>query len=97
MTFPVHAGTLLLPGGLISPVEGLSVNSTPSFLEDLTGSFSIDSGSITGTFEEVVVVDPLGSTCSGCLDYAFQVTVDANSPDPLEEQKLPFARRGASG
>jgi hypothetical protein len=22
------------------------------------------------------VVDPLGVTCSGCLDFAFQVTVD---------------------
>lgn len=32
--------------------------------------------SVTGTYLEDVAVDPFGVTCSDCLDFAFQVSLD---------------------
>jgi len=44
-------------------------------LGDLTGTFDLGNG-ITGTWEDVVVVDPFHTFCPTCLAFAFQVSLD---------------------
>lgn len=76
LTLPLCAD-ILLPGGNVSP--DLFPNSgTPPLLNSATGTFDFGSGSglITGTYFEAVAVDPFGVTCPGCLDFAFQVSVN---------------------
>jgi hypothetical protein len=55
----------------------------PPLLGHLHGNFDFGSGLLTGTWDEFVLVDPLGATCSGCLDFAFQVTVDPDLSDAI--------------
>lgn len=81
MTFPLSANTVL-PGGSVSP-DVFTITSTPPLLGDLTGTFNIGSGKLTGSWEEAVLVDPLGVTCTGCLDFAFQINLNANSLDNI--------------
>ena len=52
--------------------------SSPPLLGDISGTFSFGSGIglLTGSWEEVVLVDPFDVTCSGCLDFAFVVNED---------------------
>ena len=71
LTFPLHANPLL-PGGSVSPDIFPNPGSTPPLLGDITGTFDFGSG-FTGSYEEAVLVDPFGVTCSGCLDFAFAV------------------------
>jgi hypothetical protein len=40
----------------------------PPLLGNLNGTFNFGGGLLTGSWEEVVLVDPLGVTCSGCLE-----------------------------
>lgn len=73
---PLHANTLL-PGDTGSPdIFADPGNVAP--LNYVSGTFSFGSGIglISGTYFEAVVVDPLGVTCSGCLDFVFQLTLD---------------------
>lgn len=73
---PLDANTLL-PGDTGTPdVFADPGNVTPLGYMNGTFSFGSGIGLITGTYFEVVVVDPLGITCSGCLDFAFQLTLD---------------------
>src|SRR5215469_3372620 len=76
LTVPLHANSLL-PGGTVSPDVLTNPGGVP-LLDLVTGTYSFGSGPglITGTYTEVVLVDPFGVTCSGCLDFAFQVTLD---------------------
>lgn len=71
LAFPLHANPLL-PGGTVSPDIFPNPGSTPPFLGDISGTFDFGNG-FTGSYEEVVLVDPFGVTCSGCLDFAFVV------------------------
>ncbi len=75
-TFPLHAG-VLLPGGTVSPDVFADPGSVP-LLNQTTGTFSFGSGAglLAGTYFEAVAVDPFGVTCSGCLDFAYQVTLN---------------------
>ena len=75
MTFPLHAN-VLLPGDTNVPPDVFTLSGMPTLLGDVTGTFNFGGGSLTGTWEDVVLVDPLGVTCTGCLDFAFSVTVD---------------------
>jgi hypothetical protein len=78
MTLPLRAN-VLLPGGSVTPdVFSNPGSSPPPALDDISGTFSFGSGAglLTGSWEEVVLVDPLGITCVGCLDFAFQLTED---------------------
>lgn len=79
MTFPLHANPIL-PGGAVAP-DVFTINSEPPLLGDLSGNFdfNFNGGHLTGTWEAAVLVDPFGVTCSGCLDFAYQVTLDPNS------------------
>jgi len=76
LTSPLHAN-VLLPGGTVSPDVFTNPGGVP-LLDSVTGTYSFGSGPglITGTYTEVVLVDPFGVTCSGCLDFAFQVSLD---------------------
>ena len=80
MTFPLHANPIL-PGGTVSPDILPNPGFEPPLLGDLTGNFDFNfSGShLKGAWEAVVLVDPFGVTCSGCLDFAYQVTLDPDS------------------
>ena len=80
MTFPLHAATLLPPGGSVSPVQGGTVPANiDTFVIDDTGSdffFAPFAGApfLAGHVDEAVLHDPFGLTCPTCLDFAFQVT-----------------------
>jgi len=76
-SLPLHANDLL-PGNTVSPDIFSNPVGSPPLLGDITGSFSFGSGIglLTGTWEEVVLVDPFGVTCTGCLDFAFVVNED---------------------
>lgn len=76
---PLHAN-VLLPGDTNQPPDVFAnPGSQPPLLGDLTGTFNINNGTVTGTWEEIVAVDPFGVTCSGCLDFALQVAIDPGS------------------
>ena len=74
-TFTLHAN-VILPGATNVAPDVFPDPGNPPLLGDLTGTFSFGSGALTGSWEEVVAVDPFGVTCSGCLDFAFQVSVN---------------------
>jgi hypothetical protein len=76
MTLPLHANPIL-PGGTVSPDIFPNPGSVP-LLAQTSGTYSFGSGIglITGTYDEEVAVDPFGVTCSGCLDFAYQVSLD---------------------
>jgi hypothetical protein len=71
---------VLLPGDTNKPPDVFAnPGSIPPLLGDITGTFSIAGGTVTGTWEERVAVDPFGVTCSGCLDFGLQITNDPGS------------------
>ncbi len=74
---------VLAPGDSNVLPDIFTVSGDPPLLGDNTGTFNFGNGTITGTWESVVLVDPLGVTCSGCLDFAFQVSVDGSSSAAL--------------
>jgi len=76
-SFPLHANAVL-PGGTVLPDIFSIPGGSPPLLGDISGTFSFGSGIglLTGTWEEAVLVDPFGITCSGCLDFAFVVDED---------------------
>jgi hypothetical protein len=82
MSFPLHAN-VLLPGDTNVPPDVFADPGNPPILGDLTGTFNFGGGVLTGSWEEVVLVDPLGVTCSGCLDFAFEVTIDPGLSDAI--------------
>jgi len=77
VTSPIHAN-VLLPGDTVSPDVFANPGSPPT-LNITSGAFSFGSGMglLTGTYFEAVLVDPLGITCAGCLDFAFQINEDS--------------------
>lgn len=76
ITFPLSANTIL-PGGTVPPDVFPDPGSVP-LLNQTSGTYSFGSGIglITGTYTEVVAVDPFGVTCAGCLDFAYQISLD---------------------
>jgi hypothetical protein len=84
-TFPVNANTIL-PGQTVAP-DVFTLTSVPPLLGQINGSFSLSvgGGTITGTYVDAVLVDPLGVTCTGCLDFALQISVDSGSPGAIEQ------------
>lgn len=78
---PVHAN-VVHPGETVSP-EVFTVTSIPPHLGQISGTFSIGSGQVTGRWQQVVLVDPLGVTCAGCLDFAYQLSNDPSSLYPI--------------
>ncbi len=76
ITFPLAANPIL-PGGTVIPDIFPDPGSVP-LLNQTHGTYSFGSGIglITGTYTEAVAVDPFGITCSGCLDFAYQVSLD---------------------
>ncbi len=79
VTFPLRAN-VLQPGDTNKLPDVFSLASPPPLLGDITGTYNLGSGALTGTWESVVLVDPLGITCAGCLDFGFSVTLDAGLP-----------------
>ncbi len=77
MILPLHAN-VLLPGDTNILPDVFPNPGDVAPLAQTTGTFGFGSGIglLTGTYFEAVVVDPLGVTCSGCLDFAFQVSED---------------------
>lgn len=80
MSLPLHAN-VLVPGATNVAPDVFTLTTSPPLLGSLSGTFNIGGGTITGSWQEVVLVDPLGVTCSGCLDFAFAISVDQSSPD----------------
>lgn len=76
---PLHANVLLPRDTNQPPDVFANSGSTPPLLGDLTGTFNIGNGIVTGMWEEIVAVDPFGVTCNICLDFAFQVSIDLGS------------------
>ena len=74
----LHANVLLPGDTNKSPDIFPNPGSTPPLLGDLTGTFAVG-GTVTGSWEERVAVDPFGVTCSGCLDFGFEITNDPGS------------------
>lgn len=76
ITFSLHANPIL-PGQTVSPDVFPNPGSVP-LLHHTSGTFSFGSGIglIAGTYTEDVAVDPFGVTCSGCLDFAYQVSLN---------------------
>ena len=84
---PVHA-SVLVPGATNVPPDVFPNPGSPSLLGSLSGTFNYGGGLLTGSWQEFVVVDPLGVTCSGCLDFAFQVMIDSNAPGAIFSMNL---------
>ena len=80
MTFALHANPLL-PGATVAP-DVFTGSGTPPLLGDSTGTFNFGGG-VTGSYEDAVLLDPFGVTCSGCLDFAYQISLDPSSPYPI--------------
>jgi hypothetical protein len=79
MTLPL-AANVLVPGGTVAP-DVFSDPGNPPVLGDITGTFNLGNGVLIGHWEEVVLVDPFSppTVCGGCLDFAFQITVDSSA------------------
>jgi len=78
MATSLHATTITSGQTGVSPTDfGTVPTTTP--LDEVSGSFSIGGGAITGSYEEGVVVDPFGVTCAGCLDFFVVVSEDSTS------------------
>ena len=73
----LHAA-VLVPGDTNIPPDVFPNPGSPPLLNLTNGTFSFGSGAglLTGNYFEAVLVDPLGVTCTGCLDFAFQVNED---------------------
>jgi hypothetical protein len=65
--------TTITPGQTgVSPTNfGVVSSATP--LAMVAGNFTLDGGAVVGAYGEGVLVDPFGITCTGCLDFFFQV------------------------
>jgi hypothetical protein len=82
LTIPLHAD-ILNPGDSVSPVTGVAVPANVNLLADITRSFDFGSTGVphlTGNFNEVVLYDVFGLTCSSCLDFAFNIEVNQGQP-----------------
>lgn len=79
VALPVHAN-ILQPGDTNKAPDVFTLpNANPPVLGEISGTFNIGNGTITGSWEEAVLVDPLGITCPGCLVFGFDITVDQAS------------------
>lgn len=77
-TLPLSAN-VLAPGDSGAPDIFTIPDNPLVFLKDISGNFDIGNGLLTGTYEEVVLLDDqLGLGCKGCLDFAFVVNLDPN-------------------
>src|SRR5579864_7754775 len=66
--------TTITPGQTgVSPTDFGVVSSATPILASVSGTFSLDGGAVVGAYAEGVAVDPFGVTCTGCLDFFFQV------------------------
>jgi hypothetical protein len=66
--------TTITPGQTgVSPTDFGVIPSSTTPLAMVTAPFSLDGGAVVGEYGEGVIVDPLGITCTGCLDFFFQV------------------------
>jgi hypothetical protein len=82
--------TSLLPGDTGIVPEAFPDPGNVPLLDSVNGVFGYSNGTdwLTGRYFEAVVVDPLGITCAGCLDFALRVTVDAGLPSGLTNAAL---------
>ena len=90
-TLPMNAN-VIVPGqtGVLPDVFTVPPGFDPPILGDLSGTWEL--AGAHGTWEETVLIDPLGLTCAGCLDFAFQFSVDPNVPLALYAMGLfPFS------
>ena len=84
VVLPLHAD--VLGPGDSGPPDVFTTSSTVTPLDVVTGTFSysfINGGTITGTYTDAVFYDPFGVTCSNCLDFAMEVSVDSGAPGEL--------------
>jgi len=81
--------TTITPGQTgVLPTNFGAVSSATPILDMVSGSFNIAGGAITGSYVEGVAVDPFGVTCSGCLDFFFQVGEDDTSTGSITRMGL---------
>jgi hypothetical protein len=71
---PSLDATTITPGQSgVSPTNFGTVSGATPILDSVSGTFSLDGGAVIGSYVEGVAVDPFGVTCTGCLDFFFQV------------------------
>jgi hypothetical protein len=80
-TPPLRADTIS-PGASVTP-DAYTLSTSPSILDEVSGTFNLDGGALTGSYVEGVVVDPLGITCTGCLDFFIEVNENSGSTDTI--------------
>jgi hypothetical protein len=80
MTSPLHA-TVIVAGQTNLVPEAFNLVGDPPILDEIQGNFNFGNGALFGSYDVVVLVDPLGITCAGCLDFAFAINIDPESPD----------------
>ena len=85
--------TLLNPGDTGLVPDKWADPGNPPVLDSVNGTFSFNNGAGTlgGSFVEAVAVDPLGVTCTGCLDFAIQISVGPGQ-NPLSWSWQPMRR-----
>ncbi len=83
ITLPLAANSIA-PRQTVPP-DIYTLTTPPPTLDSTMGTFSlpVGGGTITGTYTDVVLTDPFGVTCAGCLDFAIQVSVDSTSPGSI--------------
>jgi hypothetical protein len=72
-TLPLHAN-VLLPGDSGAP-DAFPNPGMVSLPNHIHGTFSFGGGALAGSYDDYVLVDPLGIGCPGCLDFALVLTV----------------------
>lgn len=68
----------IAPGESVSP-DVYTLLTTPTALDEVTGTFNVDGGALIGSYVEGVVVDPLGVTCAGCLDFFVHINISSST------------------
>lgn len=88
VTTSVHATTITPGESGVLPTDFGTIPSSTQVLDQVNGTFNIAGGAITGSYVEGVAVDPFGITCSGCLDFFFQVGEDDTSTGSITRMGL---------
>lgn len=79
MTTPLRATTITPGQSGVLPTDFGVVPTTLTPLDMVSGNFSLDGGAVAGSYGEGVIVDPFGLTCTGCLDFFFQLGESSTS------------------
>lgn len=86
LTGPALQATPILPGQSVVPEQFENPGESANILGETEGSFSFSTNSgfsLSGEYEQGVLVDPWGTYCADCLTFFYRVSVSPNSQLPL--------------